>query len=486
MMKKLLFTTAILFVGITLSTNLSAQTTWDGGGDGISWSDPLNWDSDLIPTANDEVVISSASAVEIGYAGAVASSVNVTVNSSLTVLSNGRLIIQDSRRHGLRLRRSTFINSGVVEIINPSRHAITARRSTVTNRSLIEIPSAGLDGIRLNRTDMRNSGTIEIGQAGLSDQVQDGIEFEGNANGSINNWGRILIWGTDSEGIDIDAPIVLTNHAGALISIRDTDDEGFYMDDSGSDLINAGQINVYNGGDEAMEIDGNGSRNETTGIINLFDGDFDIFELDGDFLNSGRIYVEVGPQNPSAVLDIGGGDVFTNDCIIELSGPLPNDNYLEISGTMNNNSLITIMADPAYTGDAIDVEGTLTNSRCGAINISGANAQIEVSGGDLLVNNGIITTEFSGTHTNDGTFTNNGELREPGGTFACAPNAVVGGGSISTGPIPALSPLGAGCPSLSGHLVPTMSEWGLIAFVLLLMGLGLAVVYRRRLAVQIG
>ncbi|MEM8679379.1 MAG: Calx-beta domain-containing protein, partial [Planctomycetota bacterium] len=34
-----------------------ATVTWDGGGDGLSWSDPLNWDSDQLPVDADEVII---------------------------------------------------------------------------------------------------------------------------------------------------------------------------------------------------------------------------------------------------------------------------------------------------------------------------------------------------------------------------------------------------------------------------------------------
>jgi hypothetical protein len=30
---------------------------WDGGGDGLNWSDPANWTTDLVPTADDHVVV---------------------------------------------------------------------------------------------------------------------------------------------------------------------------------------------------------------------------------------------------------------------------------------------------------------------------------------------------------------------------------------------------------------------------------------------
>ena len=40
--------------------HLLATINWDGGGDGTSWQDPLNWDIDTLPSSVDEVVIEDA------------------------------------------------------------------------------------------------------------------------------------------------------------------------------------------------------------------------------------------------------------------------------------------------------------------------------------------------------------------------------------------------------------------------------------------
>ncbi|MFN5528969.1 MAG: hypothetical protein ACK5F7_00155, partial [Planctomycetaceae bacterium] len=42
----------------TLQTRvLLAAVAWDGGGDGVSWTDRLNWSTDLIPGSSDDVVV---------------------------------------------------------------------------------------------------------------------------------------------------------------------------------------------------------------------------------------------------------------------------------------------------------------------------------------------------------------------------------------------------------------------------------------------
>ena len=43
----------------------AATIIWDGGGDGISWSDSLNWNTDTIPIATDSVLIDTATTVNI-------------------------------------------------------------------------------------------------------------------------------------------------------------------------------------------------------------------------------------------------------------------------------------------------------------------------------------------------------------------------------------------------------------------------------------
>ena len=42
------------------SRRLLAAVAWDGGGDGGSWTDPLNWDGDAVPTISDDVTIDVA------------------------------------------------------------------------------------------------------------------------------------------------------------------------------------------------------------------------------------------------------------------------------------------------------------------------------------------------------------------------------------------------------------------------------------------
>ena len=63
------------------------EIAWDGGGDGISWMDASNWENDILPSPNHDVVIDIAANVTVTLlVGA-----NVTINNLR--FSGGSLII---------------------------------------------------------------------------------------------------------------------------------------------------------------------------------------------------------------------------------------------------------------------------------------------------------------------------------------------------------------------------------------------------------
>jgi hypothetical protein len=50
-----------IFITLLLArAGWAATVTWNGGGDGVSWSQGANWSGNLVPTAGDDVVISGA------------------------------------------------------------------------------------------------------------------------------------------------------------------------------------------------------------------------------------------------------------------------------------------------------------------------------------------------------------------------------------------------------------------------------------------
>ena len=86
-------TNLIRVLALFIATTTSAQTvSWDGGGDGQTWGDPLNWNPDAVPGPTDDVIIS---VLETNLAVVVTG--NVTVQSvqcdESLILSNGTFTV---------------------------------------------------------------------------------------------------------------------------------------------------------------------------------------------------------------------------------------------------------------------------------------------------------------------------------------------------------------------------------------------------------
>ncbi|MEI7580129.1 MAG: hypothetical protein WCJ58_08965, partial [bacterium] len=81
----------------------SVTITWDGGGNGTSWSDPLNWSTNVVPVSTDEVLIATAATVNITepitvkslIIGVPGGNVASVLNFSYDAISVGPLTIND-------------------------------------------------------------------------------------------------------------------------------------------------------------------------------------------------------------------------------------------------------------------------------------------------------------------------------------------------------------------------------------------------------
>jgi len=64
---RILLLTALILVGAL--TGLAQTISWDGGGDGVSWSDPLNWSGDQLPGPTNDVVIPGGAGPMVVFSG---------------------------------------------------------------------------------------------------------------------------------------------------------------------------------------------------------------------------------------------------------------------------------------------------------------------------------------------------------------------------------------------------------------------------------
>jgi hypothetical protein len=126
------------------SARASATIIWDGGGDGTTWSDPLNWSTDVIPDVLDDVLIDTT--------------VTVTINAPTTIKS---LVLGN-------------VSGTATSVLNFGYDAVSGGALTIANGDLTVYSGATI-------THTEASSSVAVGKMNIDIQ-------NGNANvfGSIN------------------------------------------------------------------------------------------------------------------------------------------------------------------------------------------------------------------------------------------------------------------------------------------------------------
>ena len=410
-------TTLILVMALfSISAIQAATLTFTGGGDGTSWEDAANWDLGFVPGFNDRAFIDGTSNVTLSSFAAI-NSLRVRDDGVLNITTTAVLSINelDPMNDAIRLRENAVLNvNGSLVVLGSPRNGLDMdNQAALLNNGFVNIVVSNFANIQMNdNTSIVNNGTMFT-----QDGNSDGVDMENNAQ--FTNNGTLNILGADNEGLDMDNSSDFFNN-GTLNISGAMGDDGIDMDDNNSTFTNDGVIAINNisGTGEGLEVDDGVFTNTSNGTVDISGVGGDVLKLEsgGEVINDGSI----------TIMATGNGS--NNAVEITSSGYIENNNILNIYST--------------GSGDAIELESSssdLFNSSCGVINIL-TNSKIDIqSGGGLFDNDGVLATLFTGTNTNNGTLANSGKIIAPA-SFMIAPNAVVGGGTITTqGSIPATS-----------------------------------------------
>ncbi|KPM47414.1 hypothetical protein [Jiulongibacter sediminis] len=283
---RLTILTALLFI----CKLLSAQTIiWDGGGDGSTWEDPLNWDTDAIPCTTCDVIIRGAD-------------VSISSNQSIKSLSIRKDLSNITPSHLTQSGGFTLVISSAVTVgfqIHPDCEALMNGITNITGCNT----GIYLDGL----LNIAGTGTItESGSTFRAITNSGEIQVNGilTVNKNIENYDRIYIYGTlNAVGIPsfrnyfdgFSDGLIQVFSTGNLF-IQNPPGTGLY---NARTLVNQGQITITNstgghaidnqniGGTAVLQnfgtIDVTNSAsglyhgtanftNETTGVINVTNG----------------------------------------------------------------------------------------------------------------------------------------------------------------------------------------------------------------------
>lgn len=332
-----------------------ANVAWDGGGDGTSWSDPLNWDSDVVPTIADDVTLD------------VVGDPVIEIDTT-----NGAVNRVDSQEI-LRL-------AGNLRIANASELAggIRGDFGTLTVESDLTFSADSYVG---NLANVDGGGRILVRPAVHLSLGRNTLDV------SLENQGNVLIFQDGGSTIDIvTMNHDLVNRPGAEIRVQDNTRLAMA---EGARLVNEGSVRNVNGGIAELsglvinrgeldpgtgellfrgpvenEVDLSIASGQTLSFENDFDAGVDtVIDGDGTFHFEGSIGHTINFSDaqflPTGQVDFFG---FLSDVMIDNTLP-----EAARFGTIRSN--LQLGADQVFHGTSGFQSGTLTGS--GDLTLSG-------------------------------------------------------------------------------------------------------------------
>ena len=415
-MKRLLLLTLLCF-----STAIAiAQTTWTGAGANTNWNNTDNWDTNLVPTASDDVIIPTGFTVTLNVASTV-KSFDVQGNSTFNMNTN--------------ITFSEPSTIGVNAIVNWAGGTINGGGSTLTNNGTINTGSTNvvLNGITTinneNAINLTGIGDIFIGtDSTINNNAAGTIDFQfsgsnisasGIAPRILNNTGLIKtsFAGTDFANIGVE----FTNNGGTIQV------EGGTLNLANSNIVlNGGIYNVFVDAnldwDTALEISGVFTGNiagtlnwrqtvtvTTTATFN-FGGTEIINWLGGNVDGGGTLTNQSKIHTNSANVIVTNGSTLINQDTINLTAA--GDIFIGTNSAVNNE--IGAVIDFQFNGSGISASGipprNLNNTGLIKTSFPGGtdSALIAVeftnNDGTIQVENGILNLTNAAIVLNDGTY----------------------------------------------------------------------------------
>ncbi|MCU0961516.1 MAG: hypothetical protein MUF48_15575 [Pirellulaceae bacterium] len=204
---------------------LLATSVWDGGGDGRTWLDPLNWSDRQVPSAGTDVLIP-----------------NVAATSIINLPTSGTL-----RLNSLQSAEHLVLSGATLSLDTPS----TLARLTMSGGTLSGTGEVTVTGL----FDWRG-GTITSTDPASVITLAGGLEM---TSGTRVLSGRTLVLASDTQWTggtwQINGHATIINRPGAVLSFAST-----WLDDTGANttdtLINEGTLRKNSGaGTATLEFD---------------------------------------------------------------------------------------------------------------------------------------------------------------------------------------------------------------------------------------
>lgn len=405
----------LIIISLLCTSQIAQAQIWDGGGDGTSWDDPLNWDGDAVPGTGAFVDFNSSATLTLSGTGTVMAPAQLLVRGATTTVNlDFDLDIGDATSTD----PAVLINSGAILTLMAGNTLILDPPTTETavqmnlGASLIVQETANIlvlkafRGINLNQrlATVTNDGIISISNC------QNHAVFLREETGFLNS-GSLIIQSPARNGIYNLGGFV---NLDGVMEINSPANRGIQCVTAAlpnlSTFVNTGSgtILITSPGDDGIRSE-TAFLNDTDATITVVEATDDGIELIGGevFTNNGTINIScrAGALASGPGLAVGTNTVAatfintSNNSLNINAGTSSNGRSIFVydMGTIQNTGTIDASGGSATLN--IFNRGTLANGIGGTINLNDR----RLTNGGILTNDGLITSSFP---TGPGVFTN--------------------------------------------------------------------------------
>ena len=397
---------------------MAGVVSWDGGGNGTSWHDPLNWSLDAVPGRTDDVLITLAGSYTVSVdAPALAASLTVGAGNgdqTLSLVSLGTLSVGGSATvdtGGTLDLADGLIIGGTLDIAIDAA-VIVNDVGSVCCTSVLDVTAGIVNNGTMLLDGTAAAATVAAG-GGLTNGTTGSIEFQGDASidGTLVNNAGGLVAGLGSVCCAAVLNIAGTFTNNGLVELTSDFAQNAGITVTGGALTNGGTISILPGAGGGRCITGQ-IVNQSGGLVTI-DADLLLDGVGAQHSNLGMISMGLGN------VTVSGATSFGNTGLINIgAGRLLNiidGSFDPTSGSIVGDGGVGVNQVINWTGGALG--GNLTTQAAGGLSIGGASDK-HLSGNHVLNNDGLATWNGTGEIQFGGpgfpTFNNNGEFQVQG------------------------------------------------------------------------
>ena len=438
--------------------HLLAPVAWDGGGDGSSWHDPLNWDTNSLPTIDDDVTIDVAGSPTIQFSSASGNRTVKTLNvlEAFQLSGESLTIVQGATvAHGADIFGGSLITHSDLQIadlvlgsngtLQGSGNVILTGNSEIVS-SFAEVATSGTVTLSAGATLDWQGGAMESGGAlVIADTAQLNLTSLSTKTllRPLENFGTVLYSGQGfGFGLNSVNGDHLVNRPGAVFEISGSGTVGHFGPQPAIRFVNEGTLRKTGTATSKLDVAtiNSAAIDLQGGSLGLMAGGETTTTIDvpaGAALELGNTML--WPAGPAV---IGAGDVtfsggtsnFTSaGATYEATGRLTvSSGVVDIPNPISPASVGTLTGKLALRSDTILDSLVITNASSSIGDLSGT-ATVTLTGNNSMASSfGKVTTTGSVVVADGATLDWQGGAMEAGGALVIADTAQLNLTSLST------------------------------------------------------